>query len=56
MSTDSERRIHFQKWVLCCCPDKSDRAVFHCREQRILLRFRESMDLVKEQNGALLVL
>ena len=45
-----ERAVDREARVLCCCTDKSDNAVFDTREQHILLRLGEPMDLIDEDD------
>ena len=47
-----QRGIHLEVRVLGRRPDQRDRAVLDVRQQRVLLRLVEPMDLVEEQDGA----
>ena len=50
-----QRRIDFEVRVLGRCTDERDRAVLDVRQERVLLRLVEAVDLVDEQDGALAV-
>ena len=48
----AQRRIDLEERVLRRCADQRERSVLHRRQQRILLRLGEAMNLVEEQNRA----
>ena len=50
-----QSRVHFEVWVLRRGSDQRDRAVLDVRQEGVLLGLVEAMDLVEEQDGALLV-
>ena len=51
--TTPQRGIHLEERVLGGGADQGERAVLHGRKQCVLLRLREAMDLVEEQNRSL---
>ena len=50
-----ERGVDLEVRILGCCPDQRDRAVLDVRQQGILLRLVEAVDLVEEEDRALAV-
>src|SRR5689334_2698585 len=50
-----QRRVDRKGWIFGGGPDQRDRAVFHVRQQRVLLRLVEAVDLVDEQQRRLAV-
>src|SRR5581483_7343997 len=46
-----QRADHFERWVLGRRADERNRAVLDERQDRVLLRLVESVDLVDEQDG-----
>ena len=46
-----ERRNHRERWIFSRRCDEDDPPILDCRKERVLLRFREAMHLVDEQNG-----
>jgi len=47
-----QRGVHFEIRVFRCSADQNDRAVFDIRQQGILLRLVEPMDLIDKQDRA----
>ena len=50
-----QRRNYLERWVLGCRAEEHDQALFHVRQESVLLSFVEAVDLIDEQNRRLAV-
>jgi hypothetical protein len=52
LARGEQRRVHFERRILRGGANQDDRAAFDVRQERVLLRFVEAVDLVHEQHRA----